>query len=193
VAYQHNLFGDFCNPADPDNVIGKTVDIGVIDGALMASAEFEGADINPRAEKIFRKVLFGSIGATSVGFQEVGQGRYGEGDEARDGANETYYFEGQELLEWSIVNIPSNPDAGKRKMSTMRDSVAAAIAYAWRQLGGQFRLSQIEEMRVRDILDLLEGRDLGIITSDPDKARKVIAQAQAEVRMRLLKLRSHKG
>jgi hypothetical protein len=43
-----------------------------------------------------------------VGFVPIGKGKYGEGDQAQGRSNETYFFEGQELLEWSIVHVPSN-------------------------------------------------------------------------------------
>lgn len=186
-AYQHMLSGGFCTDPNPDNVIGKSVRID-LEGIgksrqLVADGQFEDAMINPLAEKIFRKVLFGSLSRTSVGFLEMGEGKYGTGDEARDQTNETYYFDGQELLEWSVVNLPSNPDAGKREMMNlrkMREEAFAAIMYAFKELGGKFRLSQIEQFRVIDILDLLDGKDLDIKETDPDKVRKLLAEVEVK-------------
>ena len=192
VAYQHNLFGDMCNPADPNDVIGKSSNVNVetLNGvkSLTGSVEFEPADINQKAEQIFRKVLFGSISSASVGFVPIGEGWYGERDQDQGNENETYYFAGQELLEWSVVNIPSNPEAGKRKVGYMRDHVAAALSYASRALN--MRFSKLETLRICDILDLLEGRDIGEKTEDPEKARAAI-RAAADARMRMLKLNSH--
>lgn len=192
VGYMHNLFGDMCNPPNPDDVVGKGLNPSIekIDGikCLTDSVEFEPAEINQKAEQIFRKVLFGSLSSTSVGFQEVGKGWYGEKEEDFGNPNETYYFEGQELIEWSIVHVPSNPDAGKRKIGFVRDHVAAALAYVSRQLN--MRYSKIEELRICDILDLLEGKDLGEKTTDPDKARAAIAAA-ADARVRIARLNSH--
>ena len=185
VAYQHNLSGGLCTDPNPDNVIGKSISIeavrNVADTVLTASAQFEPGDINPLAEKIFRKLLFGSLSRTSVGFLEVGEGRYGEGEEARGKDNETYYFAGQELLEWSIVNIPSNPDAGKRDVSMrlLREEGYSAFMYAYRELGGKFRLSQIEQLRVCDIIDLLDGKDIEIKSNDPDEVRKLLKDNSA--------------
>jgi len=70
---------------------------------LMGEITFEPADLNEKADKVYRKIQFGSLNAVSVGFREVGEG---ENDE--DG---TYRFAGQELMEISVVNIPSNPEA----------------------------------------------------------------------------------
>lgn len=183
VGYQHNLSGDLCNAPDPDFIIGKDINPQVEGSAgnrtLTGAVQFEPADINPLAEKVFRKVLFGSLSRSSVGFIEVGNGKYGEGEEAEGRAAETYYFEGQQLLEWSIVNIPSNPDAGKRTMRFMREQGYIAFMYAFRELGGKFRLSEIENLTVRDILNLLDGKDLEIKTTDPAKVEKMLSDPQA--------------
>lgn len=118
VGYQHNVYGDnMCVPPNPDDVLGPArAWIEQKDGreVLMGEVTFETADVNPQAEKIFRKVLNGTLRATSVGFLEVGRGKYGEGEERAGGKNETYYFDGQELIEFSIVNIPSNPEATRK-------------------------------------------------------------------------------
>jgi hypothetical protein len=185
VAYQHTLSGGMCTDPNPDYVIGKSVSIGLIgagiDRSLSASAEFEPADVNPMAEKIFRKVLFGSLSRTSVGFMEIGKGKFGEGEEAEGRNAETYYFEGQELLEWSVVNIPSNPQAGKRDLlKKMREEGYTALMYAYKELGGNFRISQIEQFRVCDILDLLDGKDIDLKENDPEKVRKLLAENSAQ-------------
>jgi hypothetical protein len=118
VGYQHNVYGDnMCTPPNPDDVLGPArAWIETKDGreVLMGEVTFETADINPQAEKIFRKVLNGTLRATSVGFLEVGQGKFGSGEQRAGGKEETYYFEGQELVEFSIVNIPSNPEATRK-------------------------------------------------------------------------------
>jgi hypothetical protein len=182
IGYMHNLYGDLCNAPDPDDIIAQTKSIGVIQEAggllaLAASAEFEPASLNLKADKIFRKIILGTLGAASVGFLEIGKGNWGKGDEAEGRDNETYRFAGQELLEWSVVNIPSNPDGVKR---AMRDQTTAAISYAFRALGGKYRLSEIETMTVRDILDLLDGRDLEIREKDPEKVRKMLDSKGAQ-------------
>jgi hypothetical protein len=206
VAYQHTLSGGMCTDPDPDYVIGKSIRIDLEgmgrDRRLIGEVQFEPAEVNPLAEKIFRKVLFGSLSRSSVGFMEIGEGKWGEGSESRGGENETYYFAGQELVEWSIVNIPSNPDSGKRELTLrrMREEGYVALMYAFRELGGRFRLSEIENMTVRNILDLLDGKDLDIREKDPEKVREILQNpeikaelARRQGRMRQLKFKAIKG
>lgn len=184
IGYMHNLYGDMCNAPDPDDVLGhdKSTAVEDINGvtSLTGMGSFDPPAINMKAEKVFRKLLLGSLRAVSVGFMEMGKGNWGQGEEAADRANETFYFAGQELLEWSVVNIPSNAGAGKRNLEFLRDQTHAAIMYAFRELGKNYRLSQIEEMRVRDVLDLLDGKDLEIRETDPDKVRKMLQEEAAK-------------
>jgi len=62
----------------------------------------------------------------------------------------------------------------------MRDQTTSAITYTFRALGGKYRLSQIENMRVRDVLDLLDGKDIEIRETDPDKVRKMLLEEMAQ-------------
>jgi hypothetical protein len=114
VGYQHEVYGGFLFDSDPDAVIGKGV-VYKEGNQLIGDVTFEPPELNPKAEKIFRKVLFGTLKATSVGFLPVEKGKFGEGEEAIDGKNPTYYYGKRQLLEFSIVNIPSNADALVRK------------------------------------------------------------------------------
>ena len=68
VGYQHDVYG-FLDP-DPDKVLGPG-EAFAEDGKLIGRVTFEPKDINPLAEKIFRKVLNGTLKATSVGFRET--------------------------------------------------------------------------------------------------------------------------
>jgi len=129
IGYQHKVYGGWDDTQNPDNVIGKGH--AYVDGKrLMVDVEFEPADINPLAEKIYQKLLFGSLKAVSVGFVPVGHGAWGEGEEALDGSNPTYYYAGQELLEVSVVNIPANPNALKKSLEAQEEELAALRAEA---------------------------------------------------------------
>lgn len=119
IGYQHKVYGGWDDTDNPDNVIGKGVAY-VEDKKLMVDITFEPADINPLAEKIYQKIMFGSLRAVSVGFLPVGRGKFGEGADA-----ETYYFAGQELLEVSVVNIPANPNALKKCMEAEAEFIEA--------------------------------------------------------------------
>ncbi len=80
--------------------------------ALRATAQFATAEEYPFADTIFRLVNGGYLQATSVGFRPI-KWVY---DEDRHG----YDMEEQELLEFSIVPVPANPEA-------LRDAKAAGI------------------------------------------------------------------
>lgn len=121
IGYQHDVYGGWDN--DPDKVIGKGYAY-LEDGKLMVDVEFEPAEINPLAEKIYQKVLFGSLRAVSVGFAPIGRGHWGMNEESMSGSNPTFYFEGQELLEVSIVNIPANPNALKKSAEEAEKEMA---------------------------------------------------------------------
>lgn len=175
VGYQHDVYGGgMCKGPDPDQVIGKgrawleegqraNGEYGTL---LMGEVEFEPEEINPLAEKIYRKVLNGTFRATSVGFSPVGGGRMVNdetGEEKkldeppmRVPEGHTFYYEGQELLEFSVVNIPSNPNALKRDL---RNQTANALHFLKRELGQDITYGEIEQMRVLDVIKMLETGD----------------------------------
>ena len=118
VGYMHDVYGDsWTKSADPDDVIGKG-EAWVEDGKLLVRITFEPADLNPKSDKIFRKLEFGSLHAVSVGFRATAKGH--KGDEERGEDPNVYYYNGQELLEVSVVNIPSNANALKRSIEEER-------------------------------------------------------------------------
>ena len=107
VAYMHNTSGGFLTSADPDDILGPGRAY-IKDGQLIGEVTFETEDINPKAEKIKKKVDYGTLRATSVGFSS-NDGHWGLERNGEDTG--TYYFTDVDLLEFSIVNIPSNAEA----------------------------------------------------------------------------------
>lgn len=108
--YNHSSYG-----SDPDNVIGRAK--AWVEGKrLLGEITFETADVNPKAEKVFQKLLSGTIRGCSVGFRSLERGRFGEGDEAIGGKRETYYYGRRELLEISVTPMPANSNAKVRSM-----------------------------------------------------------------------------
>ena len=99
---------------DIDNIIGKG-DARVEGDELIVDITFEPEGANALADKVYQKLQFGTLNAVSVGFREMGQGKWGGGEESITGKLPTYYYAGQELLEISVVPIPANPDAVKRE------------------------------------------------------------------------------
>ena len=168
IGYQHNVYGgNECNEPNPDSQLGvgkayfETTKKASKDEKteLLIDVTFEPAELNPLAEKVFQKILHGSLRASSVGFiplkdDKGNKGTYGKQNE--DGEitdSDTYFFVGQELLELSIVNIPSNPDALKK---SFRNDTSKALTFLTKALN--MRYAEIEDLKVRDILDILDGR-----------------------------------
>ena len=120
VGYMHDVYGDsWTKSADPDDVIGKGVAF-IEDEKLIVRIAFEPKELNEKADKIFRKLQFGSLHAVSVGFRATAKGH--KGDEERGEDPNVYYYGGQELLEVSVVNIPSNANALKRALEEERST-----------------------------------------------------------------------
>lgn len=112
VFYQHGSHSD-----DPDMLIG-TARVFQEGKETIGEVTFEPAEDNALAEKVFRKVVNGTLRGASIG-ADIQKGRWGEKDAGED--PEVIYFERQELLEWSIVTIPSNPDALKRNAESIEN------------------------------------------------------------------------
>lgn len=83
--------------------VGKAINIQATQDGLKADVEFLPAGMSPFADMIHDMVKGGFLNATSVGFR-------GEGEKAKD-RDKGYDFKKQELLEFSIVPVPSNPEA----------------------------------------------------------------------------------
>ena len=103
--YQHRIHDD----VNPDMVLGPA-SAHIEGNQLIGRATFETEDINPLAEKIYKKVKNGTLKAVSVGF--IPKRHHLEKD--------VLVYDEQELIEFSIVNIPSNPKVVKSSKSAER-------------------------------------------------------------------------
>jgi HK97 family phage prohead protease len=103
ISHQHDTFS-----SDPDAVVGKGLSVELDGGITYLTYELEPLGDNPRADKLAKKLDFGSIRAVSVGFNPLS---WSKGDRSMGEDPETIYFRKQDLLEVSIVTIPSNPNA----------------------------------------------------------------------------------
>jgi len=112
VCYQHKSGSD-----DPDNIIG-TSQVRVEDGKLIGLVTFEDVATNSKAEKVFRKIQAGTLRMASIGARPS---EYRMGIEADGEDKNVLYFTRQELMEWSVVSIGSNPDALKRNASSVAE------------------------------------------------------------------------
>lgn len=84
--------------------VGKAVNIQATKDGLRADVEFLPAGMDPFADMIHDMVKGGFLNATSVGFKGKDFSRSKDRDHGYD-------FKSQELLEFSIVPVPSNPEA----------------------------------------------------------------------------------
>lgn len=164
VGYNHNVYGDnMCIAPNPDDVIGKAVaEMGTYQGkrAIIAKTTFEPAEINPMAEKVFQKVLWGSLRATSVGVNPIGKTEIVKEVSAKGEVTDQFLsFGGQDLLEFSIVNIPADANALRR---SMKSHTIAALNFLQRSLP-ELSLSDMKKMKVQELLDLFEGKQVANI------------------------------
>ena len=135
--YNHNAWS-----SDPDVAIGSAR--AWIEGkSLLGSITFEPADLNPVADKVFRKYLAGTFKGVSIRFNPLERGQYGIGDEAIDGRNPTYYIGKRELVEISCVPIPSNKNALTRSFGEeLNAELSEGEGFFTR---GEVRLQEVEE------------------------------------------------
>lgn len=106
VLWAHNYYG---------LPIGKAESVKKTGGALKATAEFATAELNPLAESVYQMLKGGFLRATSVGFRPL---KYVYNDDQGG-----WEFSEQELLEFSVVPVPANPQA-------LMDAKAAGIDMA---------------------------------------------------------------
>ena len=184
IGYQHNVYGDgLCEKPTPDDIIGKGKNIRVEEGKLLIDIEFKPEGRSEIADKVAEDVRDGFLNTVSVGFLPVGEGRM---IEEKDGV-EVYHFDGQELLELSVVNIPSNAKALKK---SLREQTARGIMWVKKALGDGYSFADIESMTIRNIMDLIEGRKYETFTStttDPVKPLEVDDTGEEVYKYNLLK------
>lgn len=84
--------------------LGKAVNLEMTKDGLRADVEFLPAGMDPFADMIHDMVKGGFLNATSVGFKGKDFSRSKDREHGYD-------FKSQELLEFSIVPVPSNPEA----------------------------------------------------------------------------------
>jgi hypothetical protein len=112
VTFQHDD-----HSSDPNMVIG-TSEIRLEDGKTIATVTFEDFEDNELSKKVFRKVKNNILRGASIR-ADIKDGRLG--DKNLGEKEDVVYFTRQDLVAWSIVTIPSNPEALKRNMESLED------------------------------------------------------------------------
>jgi len=85
--------------------IGKASNVRMEGGALHATLEFVGDDVNPKAGEVWRSIQAGVLRAVSVGFDP-----HSTRWEKRED-REVLVLSDNELMEISVCAVPANPDA----------------------------------------------------------------------------------
>ena len=172
VGWSHSLHGSMFSEPEPDSVIGKG-EVFQEGKKLIGRVEFEPAELNPLAEKIYQKVKFGSLRTASVGFIPTGEPEYGKGKQAKGQPDETLYFPGQELLEWSIVNIPSNPRAAKRAFQDETEKFLEMAAQTLDQ-----PIEDLRKMTMKGIMNLISGEGVEQDAEEAENSQEVVNETE---------------
>ncbi len=136
---------------DTDKPIAKAIEIGVVDGKLMALVEFPPEGISAKADEICGMVKFGAISAVSIGFNPTEM----EPIDKSNPKKGPQKFIKCELGEFSFVSVPANKGA----LTVERQNSAATAVWkvgASRNLPA-FKTGAIDrEVAAKSILDLAE-------------------------------------
>jgi len=136
---------------DTNQPIAKALEIGVIDGRLMATVEFPPIGVSAKADEICGLVKSGVVSAVSIGFNPTET-------EPLDKSNPKkgpQRYVACELGEFSFVSVPANAGA----LTVERANSASTAAWkvgASRNLPVQKVAGADREVVVRSILDLAE-------------------------------------
>lgn len=146
--------------------VGKAVNIKSTDHGLQADVEFLPQGLDPFADKIHDMCKAGFLNATSVGFRGV------EYDEAS--GRKGYDFKKQELLEFSIVPVPCNPEAlAQRGLKNDQLKKYAKEMNAW----SKSVLGESSPKMSQEQFDSLSGELAKILRDTPEEKQIVTVQA----------------
>jgi HK97 family phage prohead protease len=121
-------------------------------------AEFVPADINPMAETVYRMLKDGWIRGVSIGFRTM---KVDPDPEDPQG----YVISRAELLEYSVLPIPSNPRALKEARAAGIDT-DPILEEAKRVLDGEAVMGWLKANAI-EVFNVLEGARASIVVSAP--------------------------
>lgn len=162
IGYQHNVWGNMFGSDDPDDVIGKAIDARIEDNQLVLDIVFDPE--NEKAMKIASKIDRGYLKTGSVGYRVL---EWHKGAESNGEDPDIVYLDSLELMEYSIVNMPANPNAKRKEF---RSQTFDALKYIYQELGGQLNLSEIEDMKLSEVVKYLDPK--GDKTSETKEINK---------------------
>ncbi|AGO49126.1 prohead protease [Cellulophaga phage phi39:1] len=112
VTYQHDD-----HSSNPDLVIG-TSEIRTEGSDLIGKIYFEDFEDNEVSKKVFKKVKNKILRGASIRANVI-DGRMGDFEKGEN--PEVVYFTNMELVAWSIVTLPSNPDSLQRNQQDLTE------------------------------------------------------------------------
>lgn len=132
--------------------IARAVKIWTTPSGLQAEVEFPPVGTYPFADTVHDMVKAGFLNATSVGFAPKEQTRAADRERGYD-------FTSQELLEFSIVPIPCNPEATVMRRGINSPAVRSWLASTdtkidWHAISGE--LANRVDLDRRDVLAAIE-------------------------------------
>lgn len=139
--------------------IARAIEISNASGSLTARAQFAAADTYPFAETVFRLYADGFLNAVSVGFL-AREWEFTNDDNREFGLD----FKTQELLEFSGVPVPSNPEALIQARSKGID-MGPMVEWAEQVLDGQHRVLLPAKL-VERIRSAASGRTVYVLSPD---------------------------
>ena len=148
--------------------VGIAINIKSTEHGLQADVEFLPQGLDPFADKIHDMCKAGFLNATSVGFRGV------EYDEAQ--GRKGYDFKKQELLEFSIVPVPCNPEAlAQRGVKNAQLKHYAREMNAW----SKSVLGEDSPKMTQEQFDSLSGELAKILRETPEEKTPPVVTVQA--------------
>ena len=180
LGWDHDVYGGF-RGTDPDNILGH-IEVKREDDELVGYATFEDVETNKKADKIFRKINNGTLNAVSVGF--IGDAREGDPDENEGEIRGVAYYDAAELVEVSVVPIPSNKDAVQKalKNGDIPELIEEVVREA---LGDEYN----EKLTLKGLFSILRGGDAASI-EEAETGEEVDEEAR-EKHLRYVKAREN--
>ena len=110
-----------------DSIVARNINIEIIENEIIATSQFPPVGELPLSDEIFKKIENKLINSVSVGFQTQEYEKNQEGG---------YNITSWELLEYSFVAIPANPEALRKDKkevagvdeAKVQELISAAIA-----------------------------------------------------------------
>lgn len=150
------LFGH--DSSQPENVLGQGVALQLNQGGKSyITAQFDEAEINPKADMVFRQLIKRTLRCVSAGFV----------NHSSEIVNDIPVLKDNELLEVSIVPIPANPRALALQMREgsishkdgqwLLDNMRKEADWVEKQLSTDNAEGEIKEKAMEEKLDQLTG------------------------------------